>query len=89
MEYSCYSRQKIFCSFIYTDVQLINSVYFILTFIAVGDILTAFRLSPEEFQAKYGVPKPKITDENLIFHCQSGRRAQKAVKAVQQLGFEK
>lgn len=70
-------------------MQLINSVYFILTFIAVGDILTAFRLSPEEFQAKYGVPKPKITDENLIFHCQSGRRAQKAVKAVQQLGFEK
>ena len=63
--------------------------FFIVTFISVGDIPTAFRLSPEEFKAKYGVPKPNVTDENLIFHCQSGRRGKKAVTEVQQLGFEK
>ncbi|XP_068732007.1 thiosulfate:glutathione sulfurtransferase-like [Montipora capricornis] len=57
--------------------------------IPLDDIITAFKLSPEEFQTKYGSPKPKVTDENLIFHCQSGRRAQKAVERVQQLGFEK
>ena len=60
-----------------------------MDFILVDDIITAFKLSPEEFQTKYGSPKPKVTDENLIFHCQSGRRAKKAVERVQQLGFEK
>ena len=55
----------------------------------MSEIPTAFQLSSDEFKAKYGVPKPKITDENLIFHCQSGKRALKAVEEVQGLGFEK
>ena len=67
----------------------INFFSYIVAFISVGDIPTAFKLSPEEFKAKYGIPKPNVADENLIFHCQSGRRARKAVEEVQQLGFEK
>ena len=55
----------------------------------MSEIDTAFRLTQEEFKAKYGIPKPKVTDENLIFHCQSGRRAKKAVEEVQQLGYER
>ena len=60
-----------------------------LTFLTVSDIPTAFKLNPDEFKLKYGVTKPNVTDENLIFHCQTGRRAIKAVEEVQQLGFDK
>lgn len=59
------------------------------TNIPLSEIHTAFLLSPEEFKAKYGIPKPKVTDDNLIFHCQSGRRAKKAVEEVQHLGYER
>lgn len=59
------------------------------TNIPLSEIPTAFQLRSDEFKAKYGVSKPKITDENLIFHCQSGKRALKAVEEVQGLGFEK
>lgn len=59
------------------------------TNIPLSDIPTAFKLSPEEFKLKYGVTKPNVTDENLIFHCQTGKRATKAVEEVQQLGFDK
>ena len=69
--------------------QIIKFVAFLHSFFSVSEIPTAFQLSSDEFKAKYGVPKPKITDENLIFHCQSGKRALKAVEEVQGLGFEK
>lgn len=64
-------------------------IFFVFTLISVSEIHTAFLLSPEEFKAKYGIPKPKVTDDNLIFHCQSGRRAKKAVEEVQHLGYER
>ena len=64
-------------------------IFFVFTLISVSEIHTAFLLSPEEFKTKYGIPKPKVTDDNLIFHCQSGRRAKKAVEEVQQLGYER
>ncbi|KAK2573729.1 Thiosulfate:glutathione sulfurtransferase [Acropora cervicornis] len=57
--------------------------------IPLNEIVTAFIMSPEEFLSKYNVPKPKVTDENLIFYCRSGKRAEKAVESVEKLGFEK
>lgn len=56
---------------------------------SVAQVVEAFSMSPAEFKEKYSVPKPDVKDENLIFHCQSGRRAQKAVEGVKQLGFGK
>lgn len=56
---------------------------------SVAQVVEAFSMSPAEFKGKYSVPKPDVKDENLIFHCQAGRRAQKAVEGVKQLGFGK
>jgi len=55
----------------------------------VSQVAEAFRLNPAEFEQKYGVRKPQVKDDNLIFHCQSGRRAKKAMESVKELGFDK
>lgn len=57
--------------------------------LSVTEIVEAFSMSPSDFEKKYGVRKPDFKDENLIFHCQTGRRAGKAVESVKGLGFEK
>lgn len=46
-------------------------------------------MSPAVFEQKFGVRKPDVQDNNLIFHCQSGRRARKAMESVKTLGFDK
>jgi len=46
-------------------------------------------MSAEDFQAKYKVPKPKPDDNNITFHCHSGRRAQSAIAVMQELGYER
>lgn len=63
-------------------------VYFYFYF-SVSQVVEAFSLSPAEFEQKYGVQKPDVKDDNLIFHCQSGRRAKKAMESVKELGFDK
>lgn len=63
-----------------------SRIYF---YFSVSQVVEAFSMSPAEFQQKYGVRKPDVRDENLIFHCQSGRRAKKAVESVKELGFDK
>ena len=55
----------------------------------MSQVVEAFSMSPAEFKQKYGVQKPDVKDENLVFHCQSGRRAKKAVESVKELGFDK
>ncbi|XP_020611738.1 thiosulfate sulfurtransferase/rhodanese-like domain-containing protein 1 [Orbicella faveolata] len=57
--------------------------------IPLSQVVEAFSLSPAEFEQKYGVQKPDVKDDNLIFHCQSGRRAKKAMESVKELGFDK
>ncbi|KAL9963822.1 hypothetical protein ACROYT_G027369 [Oculina patagonica] len=57
--------------------------------IPLSQVAEAFTMSQAEFKQKYGVQKPDVKDENLIFHCQSGRRAKKAVESVKELGFNK
>lgn len=57
--------------------------------IPLAEIVEAFSMSPSDFEKKYGVRKPDVKDENLIFHCQTGRRARKAMESVKGLGFEK
>ena len=56
---------------------------------SVSQVVEAFSMSPAQFEQKYGVKKPDVNDENLIFHCQTGRRAKTAVESVKELGFEK
>ncbi|VDO01024.1 unnamed protein product [Rodentolepis nana] len=57
--------------------------------IPLDDIEMAFTLDDADFQAKYGVPKPKPSDDNLVFSCRAGRRSLIACEKVQNLGYEK
>lgn len=49
----------------------------------------AFALNEAEFKSKYGVPKPKVTDDNIIFFCKSGKRGLAACKSVEKYGYKK
>ena len=47
----------------------------------------AFNLSDDEFQAKFGIPKPRLTDE-VIFSCRSGQRSARAALAAEKAGYQ-
>ncbi|XP_067425722.1 thiosulfate:glutathione sulfurtransferase isoform X2 [Emydura macquarii macquarii] len=57
--------------------------------IPVAEIEEALKMDPESFKTKYGVDKPRKDDENLIFHCQMGRRGAQATEIAMILGYAK
>lgn len=63
--------------------------FFRFFFYLVDDIEKAFTMSDADFQAKYGVPKPKPDDDNLVFSCKLGLRGLSACEKVRKLGYEK
>lgn len=46
-------------------------------------------MEPAEFRAKYGVNKPLLDTQELVFHCQMGRRGGVATGKAQNLGYKK
>lgn len=57
--------------------------------ISVDTVDTALKMNPDEFKAKYGVPKPPPDSSELVFHCQVGRRGAAATKKAYDLGYVK
>ncbi|XP_017289824.1 thiosulfate:glutathione sulfurtransferase-like [Kryptolebias marmoratus] len=57
--------------------------------IPLNEVETALQMNPDDFQAKYGIPKPAKLAPELVFHCQSGRRGEVAMRKAHQLGYEK
>ncbi|XP_065276094.1 junctional adhesion molecule A-like [Emys orbicularis] len=57
--------------------------------IPVTEVEEALKMDPEMFKMKYGMDKPRMDDENLIFYCQRGRRAAQATKIAITLGYAK
>nr|XP_046261387.1 thiosulfate:glutathione sulfurtransferase [Scatophagus argus] len=55
--------------------------------IPLDTVEAAFAMEPEAFKAKYGVTKPPLDAPELVFHCQSGRRAVMAIEKAYQLGY--
>ena len=47
----------------------------------------AFKLSDIDFKIKYGFPKPKPEDREVVLTCSSGRRAALAWQDLQPLGY--
>ncbi|KAK4475713.1 hypothetical protein MN116_000977 [Schistosoma mekongi] len=56
--------------------------------IPLGEIENAFKLDGINFREKYKIEKPSLTDKNLVFSCRSGVRSLRALKIVQDLGYE-
>ena len=53
----------------------------------MSEIKEAFSMDPDEFETKYGTPKPDSSDNNIIFHCLAGIRSRRAMLAVHDVGF--
>ncbi|XP_040267064.1 thiosulfate:glutathione sulfurtransferase isoform X1 [Bufo bufo] len=54
--------------------------------IPVTDLEDALKMDPEAFKQKYLVEKPQ-PDNNLVFHCQMGKRGQQATEIALGLGY--
>lgn len=57
-------------------------------FIPVGELTDAFNLSENDFQQRYGRPKPPKSTE-IIFYCQIGMRSGKATVIAMDVGYTK
>ncbi|XP_030042984.1 thiosulfate:glutathione sulfurtransferase isoform X1 [Microcaecilia unicolor] len=57
--------------------------------IPVDKVEAALKMDPETFQKTYLVQKPKPEDENIIFHCQIGKRGARAAETAVTLGYTK
>ncbi|XP_004073219.1 thiosulfate:glutathione sulfurtransferase [Oryzias latipes] len=57
--------------------------------IPLDTVESAFKLPPEDFKSKYGKTKPEKDSQDLVFHCQMGRRGETATKQARQLGYSK
>ncbi|CAI9611595.1 unnamed protein product [Staurois parvus] len=57
--------------------------------IPVAEVEGALQMDAVAFKQKYNVEKPKPEDDNLIFHCQLGRRGERATNIAIGLGFKK
>ncbi|XP_022098751.1 thiosulfate sulfurtransferase/rhodanese-like domain-containing protein 3 [Acanthaster planci] len=64
--------------------QITNSVN-----IPLGDLADALKLPEDKFQDKYQCSKPKSRDDNIVFHCRSGKRSQTAVNIAKEIGYSK
>ncbi|XP_040190459.1 thiosulfate:glutathione sulfurtransferase [Rana temporaria] len=57
--------------------------------IPVSEVEAALQMDAAAFKQKYKAEKPKLEDDNLIFHCQLGRRGQRAADIAASQGFTK
>ncbi|KAG7243226.1 hypothetical protein INR49_012434, partial [Caranx melampygus] len=55
--------------------------------IPLGNLEDSLKLSPEGFQEKFEVKAPGKDDDNIVFHCRSGKRSATALAIATQLGF--
>lgn len=55
----------------------------------MGQLEDSLKLSPEQFEKLFKVKAPKKEDDNIIFHCQRGRRSLKALETAWSLGFSR
>ena len=54
----------------------------------VGELTEAFSLPDDEFEQKYGAPKPPKDVDNLVVYCRSGVRAAAGCEELSKLGFD-
>ncbi|XP_029385429.1 thiosulfate:glutathione sulfurtransferase [Echeneis naucrates] len=55
--------------------------------IPLDNLQESLKLSSEGFQEKFQVQAPGKEDDNIVFHCRSGKRSATALDIARQLGF--
>ncbi|XP_072284482.1 thiosulfate:glutathione sulfurtransferase [Pyxicephalus adspersus] len=56
--------------------------------IPVSELEDALKMDPAAFKQKFKAEKPKLDDSNVIFHCQLGRRGQRATEMAIAEGYK-
>ncbi|GAA6214981.1 thiosulfate sulfurtransferase/rhodanese-like domain-containing protein 1 [Lates japonicus] len=49
----------------------------------------SLKLPPESFEQKFQVEAPEKDDDNIVFHCRSGKRSATALDIAHKLGFSR
>ncbi|XP_043083034.1 thiosulfate:glutathione sulfurtransferase isoform X2 [Puntigrus tetrazona] len=57
--------------------------------IPLGQLEESLNLAPQRFQQQFGVKAPKKEDDDIVFHCRSGKRSLTALEIAHRLGFSK
>ncbi|XP_026093278.1 thiosulfate:glutathione sulfurtransferase-like [Carassius auratus] len=57
--------------------------------IPLGQLEESLKLPPQQFQLQFGVKAPEKEDNNIVFHCRSGKRSLTALEIGHRLGFSK
>ncbi|KAK2870054.1 hypothetical protein QQF64_021992 [Cirrhinus molitorella] len=57
--------------------------------VPLGQLEESLKLSPQVFQQQFGVKAPGKEDDNIVFHCRSGKRSLSALEIAHRLGFSK
>ncbi|KAK2849046.1 hypothetical protein Q5P01_008880 [Channa striata] len=55
--------------------------------IPLDTVEAALSLEPEEFKAEHGITKPELDAPELVFYCQTGRRAGISTDKARELGY--
>ncbi|TNN17730.1 Thiosulfate sulfurtransferase/rhodanese-like domain-containing protein isoform 1 [Schistosoma japonicum] len=71
------------------SVNIPRRFFLLFDFSSVVDLKKALTLSDGEFLQKYGVPKPKMSDSNIIFYGLSDVSAASACEIAHNLGFKR
>ncbi|XP_051971070.1 thiosulfate:glutathione sulfurtransferase isoform X1 [Xyrauchen texanus] len=59
------------------------------TNIPLGQLEESLKLPPQQFEVQFKVKAPKKEDDNIVFHCRSGKRSLSALEIAHRLGFIK
>uniref|UniRef100_A0A671T799 Thiosulfate sulfurtransferase/rhodanese-like domain-containing protein 1 n=1 Tax=Sinocyclocheilus anshuiensis TaxID=1608454 RepID=A0A671T799_9TELE len=57
--------------------------------IPLGQLEESLKLPPLQFQQQFGVKAPKKEDDDIVFHCRSGKRSLTALEIAHRLRFSK
>ncbi|KAI0161765.1 Rhodanese-like protein [Hypoxylon sp. FL1284] len=57
--------------------------------VPVASAPDAFHVAADEFEARYGVPRPDPAADELVFYCKAGVRSRAAATLARQAGFRR
>lgn len=57
--------------------------------IPLGELEVSLKLPAQKFEEQFKVKAPQKADDNIVFHCRSGKRSLTALETAHRLGFSK
>ncbi|TRY90796.1 hypothetical protein DNTS_028613 [Danionella cerebrum] len=57
--------------------------------VPLGILEESLKLPPQQFELEFKVKAPQKEDDNIVFHCRSGKRSLSALEIAHRLGFSK